>query len=194
MNEDSGDSTNPIFVGVDVGGTNVKIGLADDQGNILEEGHFPTQQEKGPQFALTAAAAEIRKLVEKIGRDFADVAAAGLGTPGTMDIPAGLIIAPPNLPGWRHFNVRDALAKALDRPVTYTNDANAAAYGEYWAGGGAQFESMVLFTLGTGVGGGIIMGDHWIDGAHSHGAEVGHIVIDTSENARILQLWNSWTS
>lgn len=175
----------PMFIGVDVGGTNVKFGIADSQGNELASSQFPTEQERGPQYAIDRASEEVRKLVASIGRDYGDVVSAGLGTPGTMDIPAGMILAPPNLSGWRYFNVRDGLSDALRRPVTYTNDANAAAYGEFWAGGGQSFNSMVLFTLGTGVGGGIIMDDHWVDGAHSHGAEVGHIVIDTSEDARV---------
>jgi glucokinase len=175
----------PLFAGVDVGGTNVKIGIASNQGKIVAEGHFPTEQTKGPQFAIDNAAKELKQLAESAGLDFENIAAVGLGTPGTMDIPAGMILEPPNLSGWRNFNVRDGLATAVGRSVTYTNDANAAAYGEFWAGGGSEYESMVLFTLGTGVGGGIILGDHWIDGAHSHGAEVGHVVVDTSPDARM---------
>ena len=175
----------PLFAGVDVGGTNVKIGLADSNANVIAQSHFPTEQERGPQYALGIAAARIGELAEEAGYSSRDIAAVGLGTPGTMDIPAGMILEPPNLSGWRNFNVRESLSNATGKPVTFTNDANAAAYGEYWAGGGAAYGSMVLFTLGTGVGGGVIMGDHWIDGAHSHGAEVGHIMIDSSDSARI---------
>lgn len=175
----------PLFAGIDVGGTNIKIGLASDDGQIVAEGKFPTEQERGPEHAIECAAEELQKLAESNGYDFSDVAAVGLGTPGTMDIPAGLILEPSNLSSWRHFNVRDELNRAVGRPVTYTNDANAAAYGEFWAGGGSEFQSMVLFTLGTGVGGGIILGDHWIDGAHSHGSEVGHVMVDTAVDARV---------
>lgn len=175
----------PLFAGVDVGGTNIKIGLASDNGQLVAEGKFPTMQELGPQHAIEVAVTELQKLARSAGYDFSDVAAVGLGTPGTMDIPAGRILEPSNLSSWRHYNVRDELSVAIDRPVTYTNDANAAAYGEFWAGGASAFQSMVLFTLGTGVGGGIILGDHWIDGAHSHGSEVGHIIVDTAPDARI---------
>jgi glucokinase len=101
-----------------------------------------------------------------------------------MDIPRGLILEPSNLPGWRNFPVRDCLAGLLGLPVTYSNDANAAAYGEYWCGAGRDARSMVFFTLGTGVGGGIIVGDLAIEGAHSVGAELGHVVVDTSPQAR----------
>lgn len=167
-----------------MGGTNVKVGLVDNDGNILAQSQFPTRQERGPQDAIDRATEQTQQLIASLDRDYSEIVAVGLGTPGTMDIPKGMILEPPNLPGWRHFNVRDGLAEAMKRPVTYTNDANAAAYGEFWAGGGSAFKSMVLFTLGTGVGGGIILGDHWIDGAHSHGAEVGHIVVDTAADAR----------
>ena len=182
---DDASSTSPLFIGVDVGGTNVKIGVVDSGCNVICEGHFPTDQAKGPQYALDRAALEVGKLLHSTGRSIDDAVACGLGTPGPMDIQAGTILEPANLPGWRHYNVRDGLAAAIGLPVTYTNDANAAAYGEYWAGGGAEFASMILITLGTGVGGGIIINERWIDGAHSHGAEVGHIVIDTTEDARV---------
>ena len=177
-------SASPLFVGVDVGGTNIKIGVVDSHKTVICNGHFPTEQHLGPQHALDRAAKEVRKILEDSGRSIDEAVACGLGTPGTMDIHTGMILEPPNLPGWRNYNVRDGLSKAIGLPVTYTNDANAAAYGEYWAGGGAKFNSMVLFTLGTGVGGGIILDDLWIDGAHSHGAEIGHVVIDTTEEAR----------
>ncbi len=175
----------PLFAGVDVGGTNVKIGIASNEGDVVGQSHFPTDQDRGPQYAIATAVEELKKLAANAEFEFSDVVAVGLGTPGTMDIPSGMILEPTNLPGWRHFNVRDGLAAAIGRSVTYTNDATAAAYGEFWAGGGSSFESMVLITLGTGVGGGIILGDHWIDGAHSHGSEVGHIVVDTAPNARM---------
>jgi glucokinase len=112
--------------------------------------------------------------------------AAGLGTPGTLDIPRGMILRPHNLPGWRDFPIRDRLANRLGKSVTYTNDASAAGYGEYWIGSGKAFHSMVLITLGTGVGSGIIIGDDIsIDGENSCGSECGHLVIDCREDARM---------
>jgi glucokinase len=114
----------------------------------------------------------------------AQIARVGLGTPGTQDIPAGLLLDPPNLPGWTNFPIRDTLSHHCQLPVSYANDAGAAAYGEFWVGRGKDLSSMVLFTLGTGIGCGIIVDDVSIDGAHSHGAECGHIIIDYHENAR----------
>jgi glucokinase len=86
---------------------------------------------------------------------------------------------------WRYFPIRDRLAELCGKPVAFANDANAAAYGEYWVGSGQAFSSMVMFTLGTGVGGGIIWHDQSIDGEHSFGSELGHIIIDQSEDARL---------
>ncbi len=174
----------PLFVGVDVGGTNIKVGIVDDEGRTVAQTKFPTIADKEPSHSIEKAKQSIEKLLEESGRSLDDVAAVGLGTPGPMDIEAGVILTPSNLPAWRNAPVRDLLAKATGKPVTYANDAAAASFGEYWIGSGRQFGSLVLITLGTGVGGGIIVNDFSIDGAHSHGAEIGHVTIDTSESAR----------
>ena len=97
----------------------------------------------------------------------------------------GMILEPPNLPTWRHFPIRDRLRDMVGKPVSFANDANAAAFGEYWVGTGKQLPSLIMLTLGTGVGGGIIVGDLSIDGEHSHGSECGHIIIDHGPNARM---------
>ena len=144
-----------------------------------------TEQELGPKDAMERMATTINELLESEQVDPRELVAVGLGTPGTMDIPAGMILEPPNLPAWRHFPVRDELSKACERPVAYANDAAAAAYGEFWIGTGQQFNSMVLLTLGTGVGGGIIIGDQSIDGENSHGSECGHVLIDSGPGARL---------
>jgi glucokinase len=112
------------------------------------------------------------------------IAGVGLATPGTMDIPAGMLLDPPNLPGWNNFPVRDYVARRLGLPTVLQNDANAAAYGEFWAGAARDANSLVFWTLGTGVGCGIILDDLIIEGAHSHGAECGHIIIEMT-NGRL---------
>jgi glucokinase len=123
--------------------------------------------------------------VGKAGLERAAVARVGLGSPGTMDIPSGRLIKLVNLKGWDDFPLRDRVAGHCGLPVTFANDANAAAYGEFWVGSGRDFHSMALFTLGTGIGCGIIVGDLSIDGENSHGAECGHIIIDCSPGARL---------
>jgi glucokinase len=119
-----------------------------------------------------------------VGLAMDDLAYVGLGSPGTMDVPAGMLLEPHNL-GWNYFPIRDRVSHYCGRPVAFANDANAAAYGEFWIGAGSDYHSMVLFTLGTGVGCGVIIGDLIIDGEHSHGAECGHLIIDYNENARV---------
>ena len=93
-----------------------------------------------------------------------------------------MLLEPPNLPGWNHLPIRDLLAKKLEKQTVLQNDANAAAYGEYWAAG-RNTRSLVLFTLGTGIGCGIVDEGRIIEGRHSHGGECGHIIIQM-ENAR----------
>jgi glucokinase len=103
-----------------------------------------------------------------------------------MDIARGLILNPGNLPVWHNAPARDLLSQACNGlPVTFSNDANAAAFGEYWVGAGREASSLLLLTLGTGVGGGIIVGGRCIEGAHSAAAEVGHICIDRRPDARL---------
>jgi glucokinase len=175
----------PFFAGVDVGGTGVKLGVVDDLGRTITRTKMATLEERGPQDAIDRITRILHGELEKIGLSMGDLAGIGLGTPGTMDIPKGMILEPPNLPHWRNFPVRDALAAACGRSVSYANDANAAAYGEYWVGSGRDYRSMIMLTLGTGVGGGIIVDDVSIDGENSHGSECGHIIIDFTEGARL---------
>ena len=173
----------PFFVGVDVGGTNIKIGLVDATGQTLAYHSMRTEQDQGADDGCRRIADVVRQLIDQAGIAPDGVARVGLATPGPMDTETGMVLRPGNLPGWWDFPVRDRLSERVGIPVTYANDANAAAYGEYWLGAGAQFHSMVLLTLGTGVGGGIIVGDTLIDGSHSCGGECGHIVVDPRDDA-----------
>jgi glucokinase len=174
----------PFFVGVDLGGTNIKIGLVDDLGRTISYLTVRTDVPEGPEAGAERAGRNVLKIVAEAGLKIGDVKRVGLGTPGTMDISAGTILHPFNLPGWQNFPIRDRVSQHCGLPVTFANDAGAAAYGEYWVGSGSGSQSMVLLTLGTGLGGGIIVGDVSIDGAHSHGAECGHIIIDYRDDAR----------
>lgn len=179
------DAQAPFFVGVDVGGTSVKVGLVDDLGRPLAFTSIATEPLRGPADGTRRMAQAVLEIIEIARLKPADVGGVGLGTPGTMDIPAGRLVDPPNLPGWVDFPIRDELSSACGLPVSFTNDGAAAAYGEYWVGSGRGLPSMVMLTLGTGIGGGIIVNDFSIDGQHSHGAECGHIIIDCTEQARV---------
>ena len=179
------ESAPPYYVGVDLGGTNIKIGLLDERGNSLAYLSIPTDVEEGPEDGSRRMGEGVHAVIRQAGVQVSEVARVGLATPGSMDIPQGLLIHPHNLPGWFDFPIRDRVSHHAKLPVTYANDANAAAYGEFWRGSGEQFHSMVLLTLGTGVGGGIIIGDLLVEGEHSAGGEVGHIIIDSRDDARL---------
>ena len=175
----------PFFMGVDLGGTNIKTGLVDNQGRSLAWNSVPTLVDDGPDAAIQRMSGAVDRAIAdaKIERD--QVQGVGLGSPGPMDVPGGRLLEPVNLKSWGHYPIRDELKKAIGFPVIFTNDANAAAYGEYWVGSGKNYTSMIFFTLGTGVGGGIIIGDLIIDGHNSHGSELGHVRVDSNPDARV---------
>ena len=127
----------------------------------------------------------VREAIHKAGLEPAAVARVGLGSAGIVDAASGILLKPVNLKGWDHFPLRERVHAHCGLPVTLANDANAAAYGEFWVGSGRGLHSIVLFTLGTGIGSGIIIGELSIDGENSHGGECGHIIIDYAENARL---------
>jgi glucokinase len=181
------DAQRPLFVGLDLGGTNIKLAVVDDLGRTLEHSYqaIPTEVERGGEDASRRMGEAIREVIGRAGLKLSDVARVGLGSPGTMDIPAGKLVDPANLPGWKQFPLRDRVAHHCGLPVTFANDATAAAYGEFWVGSGRELQSLVLLTLGTGIGCGIIVGDLLLDGHHSHGGEFGHSIIDYHEDARV---------
>ena len=123
--------------------------------------------------------------IRQAGVEVGEVRRVGLGSPGTMDLAAGMLIGPVNLNGWNNFPLRDRVSHHCGLPVTFANDGSAAAYGEFWLGAGREMHSLVMFTLGTGIGCGIIVDGVSIDGRHSHGAECGHIAIDFHDDARM---------
>ena len=178
------DARLPVYAGIDLGGTNIKAALVDDEGRLLAFHTEPTHADRGPEDTAARMGGTVRLLAASAGLAAADIARVGLGTPGPHDLRRGLILRAGNLPGWDNFPVRDRVAAHCGHAVTYANDANAAAYGEFWVGSGREYSSLILLTLGTGVGGGIIIGDTNVEGAHSHGSECGHVIVDTSPTAR----------
>jgi glucokinase len=170
-----------LFAGVDVGGTSIKGGVTDDTGRVLSSVNLPTEAHKGQEHGLAQMAQAVREAAAAAGLTLSRIVAIGVATPGTMDIPEGIILDPPNLKPWRNVPVRRYIEHTFGLPTAFQNDANAAAFGEFWAGAGKGVHSMGLFTLGTGVGGGIIIGDLVVEGEHSHGAELGHMKIEITD-------------
>ncbi len=177
------DANKPLFLGIDVGGTNIKLGLVDDSGRTVGFHSIPTLAEKGAEDAVGRMAQGFEYLLGQVGAEKSQVARIGVATP-TADVGTGMISEPGNLPEWWHYPIRKRVSEACGLQVRYANDANAAAYGEFWGGAASSNHSMVMLTLGTGVGGGIIIGDQLIEGANSYGAECGHVLIDIRDDAR----------
>ncbi len=178
------DAKFPLFAGIDVGGTNIKVGLVDDLGRTVAYRSLPTEADRGPEDASERMADGLAQIIQQAGVEKNDVVQVGLATPGPLDLETGMLLTPGNLPDWWNFPIRDCVSKHCQLPVRYANDANAAAFGEHWSGAASGLHSMVLLTLGTGIGGGIVVGDTLIEGAYGCGSECGHILIDLNPNAR----------
>ena len=174
----------PFYWGIDIGGTGIKIGLVDSAGRTLAYQRIPTRQDEGPKAAMQRVAEFVQETENLLGVSD-QVARVGLGAPGPMDLPRGYLVSPPQLPAWWDFPIRDTVAELLGADVSFLNDANAAAYGEFWLGSGRNSLSMVLLTLGTGVGGGVITEGELVNGVNSCGSECGHIIIDPSPTAQL---------
>ncbi len=165
--------------GVDVGGTTIKMGLFDADGNVLDKWEIVTRTENGGVNVLPDIAKAVEdKMAEKsIAKD--EVAGVGVGVPGPVDS-KGIVHRCVNL-GWDEFNVNDKLGELVGMPVMAGNDANVAALGEMWKGGGQGHNDLVVVTLGTGVGGGIIINGKMLTGANGAGGEIGHIHVQDGE-------------
>jgi glucokinase len=171
-------SSEALYVGIDVGGTNIKAGIVTASGKPVAKASLPTHAERGIDHGIEVISRTVEAALGSAGVSLSQIEAIGLATPGTMDIPGGLLLEPPNLPGWWHVPIRDKVAALFKKPTVLQNDANAAAYGEFWVGAARDAHSLVFWTLGTGIGCGIIVDHVIIEGENSHGSECGHIVID----------------
>ena len=167
--------------GVDVGGTTVKLGLFSGEGELLEKWEIPTRTEQGGQAILPDIVSSLRERLDL--RDIAPAAVAGIGiaVPGPVD-EDGIVHGCVNL-GWGDVDVKSAMNHLLPEipAVSVGNDANAATLGEVWKGGGAGHDSAVMFTLGTGVGGGVVVNNRVIAGTHGAAGELGHMTVEPAE-------------
>lgn len=161
------------YAGLDLGGTFVKCGIVDEEGKIVIKDKIPTGKDR----PYGEIAADMAKLVKDLAaRAGVEIAAAGIGSPGTVDSKNGTIVYANNL-DWKKVPLAKEVKKHLCVPVALTNDANAAALGEHFCGAGKAYQSLVLVTLGTGVGAGVVIDGRLFEGFRSAGAEIGHEVI-----------------
>ena len=168
--------------GVDVGGTTVKLGLFNDEGQVLDKWEIPTVKDNGGEKVLPDIAASIKNKMQEKSITAADLVGVGIGAPGAVNAEGFMVNGAVNI-GWGSFDLAETLKKELDLPVTVKagNDANVAALGEMWQGGGKGYSNLVAVTLGTGVGGGIIIDGRILTGTNGAGGEIGHIHIEDNE-------------
>ena len=172
------------IVGVDLGGTNIVVGLLPIQGgDVLGFRTHPTEGHRGAKFVVDRIVAMVDEAVAEVtsaaGTTRDAVAGVGIGSPGPLDRKTGTVINTPNL-GWRNFPLRDLVSNALKLPCTLDNDANCATYGEWWLGAGRGTQTLVGLTLGTGIGGGIVLNGEIYHGCSDVAGEIGHMTIDSN--------------
>ncbi len=166
-----------LFIGIDVGATNVKIGCFDGELKLISKTSITTNAEMGPDIVIDNIAAAAGTLVTDAGFSIDDVCAVGLGMPGPAKYSEGIVISSTNMPKFKNVPIVRMLSDRLAKPVVMDNDGNVACWGEYVAGAGKEVEDMVFFTLGTGIGGAIVNHGELLTGCADNATELGHIII-----------------
>ena len=168
--------------GVDVGGTTVKLGLFNDEGQVLDKWEIPTVKDNGGEKVLPDIAASIKNKMQEKNITAADLVGVGIGAPGAVNADGFMVNGAVNI-GWGSFDLAETLKKELDLDVTVKagNDANVAALGEMWQGAAKGCKDVIMVTLGTGVGGGIIVDGKVVAGFNGAGGEIGHITVNHDE-------------
>ncbi len=167
-----------VTVGVDIGGTKVAAALLDGQGRMLARTKVPTRAEEGFATSLAQVVGVVTEMLSRARAQGLSVHALGVGCPGPLDPRAGVVYRPPNLPGWDEVPIRSLLEEETGMPVCVDNDGNLAALAEATFGCGRGVGHLVHFTLGTGVGGGVVAGDKIYHGKRGAAAELGHLVVE----------------
>jgi glucokinase len=164
-------------IGVDLGGTNLRIAAVDGSGKLLEKTTTSTQVARGRSLVIDEMCVAIQQTVTKF-RAGGEMAGIGIGVPGIIEMQTGTVRESPNLQDWRDYPVRDEIERRLRTTVVLENDANAAALGEKWLGAGASVDDMCMLTLGTGVGGGVVLNGQVWHGMTGMAGELGHLNVD----------------
>jgi glucokinase len=168
-----------FYAGVDLGGTNVRAAIVNGLGEVKSPVmKVRTPKEKGPDEVMKAICGIVRDAVKAAGLHLGDVEAIGVGSPGPLNSDTGRIVYTPNLKGFESYPVTEKIMKELGRPTVLDGDANVACFGEWWVGAGKGTKSMVMFTLGTGVGGGIVLKGKILRGPDYTAGHLGHIIVD----------------
>lgn len=167
-----------LTIGLDLGGTNI-VGVVLSTGNVtLQRRTVASEADGGPEHVIQRLSGLVDDLIGEGGLDRSRIEGVGIGAPGPMSQARGVILHAPNLPGWNDVPLREALREATSLAVVLENDANAAAFGEFVAGAGEPVTDMVMLTLGTGIGGGIIVDGRLLRGSHDNAGEIGHVIVE----------------
>ncbi len=164
-------------VGIDLGGTNIKGGVCDGRGAVLVRHSIETRADQGAEHVIGRMGTLVDELIRGANCDRAQIAGVGVGAPGPMSHARGVIYSAPNMPGFVNVPLRDRFAALTGLRVVLENDANAAAFGEFAAGAGQDVQTLVMLTLGTGIGGGVVLEGKLWRGHFDNAGEVGHTVI-----------------
>lgn len=162
-------------IGVDLGGTNLRVAAISSTGQILDRISIPADYDAGPDRVVCDIVDAIQKIRAKV--DNPELEGVGIGIPGFIDMEAGIVVGAANLPGFQGYPVRSHIENELKTPIVLENDANAAALGEMWMGAGRGIKDMLLITLGTGIGGGIIVDGKILHGFLGMAGEIGHMTV-----------------
>jgi len=169
--------TRSAAIGIDLGGTRVKVALVAQAGRIIVSDSFSFNASAAPSGVVGQMAALSATLLQRASLSEGEVIGVGVGAPGPLSVLEGRIHHCANLPMWINVPLRDLLSAQLNKPVVLENDGNAAAFGEYWAGAGREGGDLVMLTLGTGVGGGVVIGGRLLHGDFENAAELGHMIV-----------------
>jgi len=166
-----------LYVGIDLGGTNIKIGLFDADLKLIQKTSVSTQADMGPDVVIDKMAQTVEQLLTDAALGLAAVAAVGIGTPGPANYSEGVIIQSTNMPTFKNVPICRMLNEKLGKPIIFDNDANVACFGEFSVGAGKGVNDMIFFTLGTGIGGGVVSNGELVHGCDENAAELGHMII-----------------
>lgn len=164
-----------MVLGLDIGGTNFRLALADERGRVLKRRSGRTRPEEGPENFLGRVKKEVEELLSPDMRMM--VKGVGVGAAGPLDLESGMLLHPPNLPGWHHVPLKSMLEESLGFPVWLRNDVDLGALGEHRFGAGRGFKQLIYLALGTGIGGGVILDGRLLFGTRVSAMEAGHMVI-----------------
>src|SRR5699024_6786384 len=167
-------------IGVDIGGTNVAIGVVEETGELINQSIIPTDLSISPFDMVSRINDEIKRVIKKANIQENYIKGIGIGAPGPLDSKNGMVTCPPNLPTWIDIPIQEWVQNQFPFPVKLENDANAAALAERWIGAGQENENFVYMTVSTGIGAGIIADGKLLRGRKGNAGDIGHMVVDPS--------------